>query len=69
MAEDKLLKVENLTVHYETPDGVVEAINDVSFELGRGESLGLVGETGAGKTSIALVEGCCLWGCTESDMT
>ena len=54
MAEDKLLKVENLTVHYETPDGVVEAINDVSFELGRGESLGLVGETGAGKTSIAL---------------
>ncbi len=54
MTEDKLLQVEHLTVHYETPDGVVEAINDVSFALGRGESLGLVGETGAGKTSIAL---------------
>ena len=54
MSEDKLLSVKNLIVHYETPDGVVEAVNDVSFELGRGESLGLVGETGAGKTSIAL---------------
>ena len=48
-----LLQVENLVVHYETDSGVVEAINNVSFTLDHGETLGLVGETGAGKTSIA----------------
>jgi len=49
-----VLDVKNLVVHYETTDGVVEAINNVSFSVGKGEAFGLVGETGAGKTSIAL---------------
>lgn len=49
-----LLEIKNLTVHYETEAGVVEAVNDVSLVLEKGESLALVGETGAGKTTIAL---------------
>lgn len=51
---DKLLEINNLIVHYETDSGVAEAINDITLSLERGETLGLVGETGAGKTSIAL---------------
>ena len=50
---DKLLEIKNLVVRYETDDGVVEALNDVSLSLERGKSLGLVGETGAGKTTLA----------------
>ena len=53
MAEN-ILEVKNLIVHYETDNGVAEAINDISFSLEKGDTLGLVGETGAGKTSIAL---------------
>lgn len=49
-----LLEVKNLTVRYNTDTGVVRAVNDVSFTLEKGESLGLVGETGAGKTTTAL---------------
>ncbi len=54
MDKEVLLKVENLVVHYETRNEVVEAVNNVSFEIRQGETLGLVGETGAGKTTIAL---------------
>mgnify|MGYP005872259801 CR=1 FL=1 len=50
----KQLEVKNLVIHYETDVGIVEAVNSVSFDLDRGETLGLVGETGAGKTTIAL---------------
>jgi peptide/nickel transport system ATP-binding protein len=56
-AEEKntpLIEVNGLVVHYETEDGVVEAVNNVSFKLNHGETLGLIGETGAGKTTIAL---------------
>ncbi|MBR2121407.1 MAG: ABC transporter ATP-binding protein [Lachnospiraceae bacterium] len=49
-----LLEVRNLTVHYETDEGIVEAVNNVSFDIAPGEILGVVGETGAGKTTIAL---------------
>ncbi len=51
---ENVLEVKNLIVHYETQDGVAEAVNDVSFSLKAGETMGLVGETGAGKTTVAL---------------
>ena len=51
---DKLLKVRGLSTHFFTPDGVVQAVDDVSFELGYGETLGLVGESGCGKSVTAL---------------
>lgn len=50
---NRLLEVENLTVEYDTEEGIVHGVNGVSFSLNRGETLGLVGETGAGKTTIA----------------
>ena len=55
--EDKnvpVVEVKDLVVHYETYDGVVEAVNGVSFKIEKKDVLGLVGETGAGKTTIAL---------------
>ncbi len=52
MAEE-LIHIENLTVHYETDDAVVHALNSVSLSMRKGETLGLVGETGAGKTTLA----------------
>ena len=51
---DTILEVKNLVVHYETDENVMEAVNNVSFRLNKGETLALVGETGAGKTTIAL---------------
>ncbi len=51
---ETLLEVKNLVVRYVTMDDTVEAVNDVSFTIGKGETLGLVGETGAGKTTTAL---------------
>jgi peptide/nickel transport system ATP-binding protein len=51
---DPILEVDHLIMNYRTKDGMVSAVQDVSFTLGRGESLGLVGESGCGKTSVAL---------------
>ena len=48
------LEIKDLTIHYITRSGTVRAVNDVSFSIGKGETLGLVGETGAGKTTTAL---------------
>ena len=50
---NSLLSVNDLRVYYTAEGETVEAVNGVSFELERGETLGLVGETGAGKTTIA----------------
>lgn len=50
---DRLLEIENLKVTYES-DKLVEAVNGISFSLNERETIGLVGETGAGKTSTAL---------------
>ena len=49
--EDLALDIRNLTVHYEVDGDVVQAVNDVSLQLENGKTLGLVGETGAGKTT------------------
>jgi len=51
---ETILDVSDLVVHYVLEKETVEAVNGVSFNLKRGETLGLVGETGAGKTSTAL---------------
>ena len=48
------LDVENLSIRYETEDETVYAVNDISFKLERKKTLGLVGETGAGKTTTVL---------------
>ena len=48
-----LLSVENLTMHYRTRTGSARAVDGVSFSVERGQSLGLVGESGCGKSSIA----------------
>ena len=47
------IEVKNLTVHYTSEGKEIHAVNNVSFSLEKGETLGLVGETGAGKTTIA----------------
>ncbi len=51
---ENLLSIKNLVVHYETDEEVVEAVNNISLNIKKGEILGLVGETGAGKTTTAL---------------
>lgn len=51
---EELLKIDNLYVQYNTDDAVVYAVNGVNLLVHKGESLGLVGETGAGKSTTAL---------------
>jgi len=51
---DNVLEVNDLTMHYRTRKGPVFAVDNVTFSVGRGESVGLVGESGCGKTSIAI---------------
>lgn len=51
---DLVLELKNLVVHYETEDSDVHAVNGIDLRIGKKRTLGLVGETGAGKTTTAL---------------
>lgn len=52
--KDKLLEVKDLNIEYHSGSNVFHAVNGISFDLGCQETIGLVGETGAGKTTTAL---------------
>ena len=52
--KDLILDIKDLVIHYETDDGTVEAVNGLDIQLEYGKTLGLVGETGSGKTTTAL---------------
>jgi len=53
LEDNTLLDIQDLAVHFRTMDGVVRAVDGVSFAIGRGETLGLVGESGCGKSVTA----------------
>lgn len=52
--KDMVLEIENLNVKFVMEEETVEAVNNISLHIKKGETLGLVGETGAGKTTTAL---------------
>lgn len=49
-----LLEARDVQMHYQTRKGIVHALNGISFDVDKGEALGIVGESGSGKTSLAL---------------
>ncbi len=52
--DDKLLEIENLSVHFHIPEGVARAVDGIGFDLAAGETIGLVGESGCGKSVTSL---------------
>lgn len=54
MSNNTLLKVDDLTMYFHTRDGVVKAVNGVSYELKENSTIGIVGESGSGKSVTAL---------------
>ena len=57
MANNTLVEFKNLKTYFYTEDGIVKAVNDVSFKIKEGETVGIVGESGCGKsvTSMSLM--------------
>ena len=54
MSDDKILRVENLSVEFKTDEGTVHAVKNISFSIPRGKTVGLVGESGSGKSVSSL---------------
>ena len=52
MPKKEILRVEHLKKYYQVPDGLLHAVDDVSFSISEGETLGIVGESGCGKTTV-----------------
>lgn len=61
---DELLRIENLAVEYQSERAVAKALNGINLTIGKGESLGLVGETGAGKPRLLYQ----LFGCFQNEL-
>ena len=59
MESKKLLTIKNLRVEYRTEGEAAKAVNGIDLSVNQGETLGLVGETGAGKTTTALSSRAC----------
>lgn len=54
MMEDTILEVENLRTSFATDAGLVQSVRGITFRVGKGESLGIVGESGCGKSVTML---------------
>ena len=53
--ENSLLKVSNLAVSFDTVDGTIDAVQGINFELNKGQTLAIIGESGSGKSVTASV--------------